>query len=192
MVGLALFHFVLVELRPLITAGISTLSISRLMFQQAYRSYGIPSVCAPECSMQACLEENSNMLQSAMASFTREYNATGTCTKVGVAEVHKWYVSMFFPLDHNLEPDSCDLHRDDPGGDVPKTIQLGEEWSIFGVYSPIGTSTSLQGDRPDLHLELDCGLYCRPDHHPHSLTLEFSSGMGDFTSRGHTVDRPTK
>eukprot|EP00438_Fugacium_kawagutii_P028133 Skav213013 [mRNA] locus=scaffold2312:160166:160897:+ [translate_table: standard] len=98
MVGLALFHFVLVELRPLMTAGISTLSISRTMFQQAYRSYGTPSKCASECTMQECLEDNSRMLLSAMASFTPEYNATGTCTKVGVSEVHKWYVSMFFFL----------------------------------------------------------------------------------------------
>eukprot|EP00438_Fugacium_kawagutii_P028134 Skav213014 [mRNA] locus=scaffold2312:163927:164679:+ [translate_table: standard] len=95
MVGLAFFHFVLVELRPLIAAGISTLTISRTVFQQAYRSHGTPSKCAPECTMQECLEENSKMLLSAMASFNHEYYETGECTHVGVDEDHKWYISMF-------------------------------------------------------------------------------------------------
>eukprot|EP00438_Fugacium_kawagutii_P030292 Skav235055 [mRNA] locus=scaffold3697:141662:143174:- [translate_table: standard] len=97
MVGGAFLHFVLVELRPLIGAGISTLSIHRTMFQQAYRS-SVPMICEADCNMQECIEQNSNLLQSAMTSFSRDFNSTLTCTRVWVFEEDKLGVTIFYYL----------------------------------------------------------------------------------------------
>lgn len=95
MVGGALFHFVLVELRPVIAAGISTLTICGSMFKQAYNSQ-VACICEPGCTYQQTITHNSQLLQSAMMSFSPTFNGTTVCTRVGVGISDKWYVSMFF------------------------------------------------------------------------------------------------
>eukprot|EP00438_Fugacium_kawagutii_P000652 Skav200663 [mRNA] locus=scaffold6804:26052:26942:- [translate_table: standard] len=95
MVGLALVHFAVVELKPVIAAGMSSLSICRTMFKNTYKNQ-VPCTCNDGCTQQDTIEEQDQMLQTAMTSFTPGFHQEGDCTRVRVDNAH--FASVFYYL----------------------------------------------------------------------------------------------
>ncbi|CAK8989210.1 Hypothetical protein SCF082_LOCUS1712 [Durusdinium trenchii] len=82
MVGAALIHFVAVELRPLISLGVSSLSIYGALIQTTHNSE-TACTCVPGCTEQQTIDQNNNLLRSAMVSFS-QFNATSSCMSVQI------------------------------------------------------------------------------------------------------------
>lgn len=94
MVGAAFLHFALVELKPLIAVGVTTLSIYAAMMQMTYNSE-VPCTCMPGCTQQDTFDQNNALLQSAITSLTATFNATSACMSLQVVTgVH--YGSWFY------------------------------------------------------------------------------------------------
>ena len=83
MVGAALLHFIVVELRPLIGVVVSTMSIGGTMFKETYNSE-VGCVCEPGCTMYQVFHQNSRLLQSALSTFSPTFNATSSCMSVEI------------------------------------------------------------------------------------------------------------
>ena len=94
MVGAAFIHFALVELRPVIAVGISSLSIYSTMIQQTYNSE-VACICMPGCTQQQTIDQNNNLIRSAMTSFSPTFNATSSCMSVQIGNGFR-YGPLFY------------------------------------------------------------------------------------------------
>eukprot|EP00438_Fugacium_kawagutii_P000651 Skav200662 [mRNA] locus=scaffold6804:22599:23919:- [translate_table: standard] len=96
MVGLALLHFAAVELRPVIAAGMSTLSIFEAMFKNTY-NHQVECTCKDGCTQQDTIEEHNLILQTAMTRFTPGFYEEGECTWV-LVDMAIHYAGVFYYL----------------------------------------------------------------------------------------------
>eukprot|EP00438_Fugacium_kawagutii_P031752 Skav201268 [mRNA] locus=scaffold1810:58911:60567:+ [translate_table: standard] len=94
MVFAALVHFILVELRPLIAAGMSSLSICGTMVQASYNHLS-QCVCNDGCTQQETFEQNAFLLQAARMSLKPEFYGETECMWVAF-ESEIFYVTVFY------------------------------------------------------------------------------------------------